>query len=314
MPENNDLLLYQTEDGETRIEVRLENENVWLTQAEMSRLFQRDISTISRHINDVFKSGELEPDQNNLQKMQIVNSRKPVMHFGLDVIISIGYKVNSHRGVQFRIWATQTLREYIVKGFVMNDERLSDGDSNYFDELVERVRHIRTSEAHFYVKVRNIFATSIDYRPGSEHAKVFYATVQNLFHFAIHGHTASELIASRVDSSKPNMGLTNRKGKIVTRKDAEIAKNYLEELELKRLELLVEQFLSFAELRSVEQIPMYMIEWRNKLDEFLVLNDKEILSNAGTVSHKDMEVKVRDELARYNQRISELPAASIAKV
>ena len=200
MPSDNELLLYQTEDGDTKIEVTLKGENVWLTQADMVQLFQRDQSVISRHINEVFKSGELEQNENNMHFLHIDGSKKPVTYFGLDVIISVGYKVNSHRGVQFRIWATKTLREYIVKGFAINDERLSEGQSNYFDELVERVRRIRTSEANFYEKVRNIFSTSIDYHSSSEHAKVFYATVQNKFHYAIHGHTASELIASRIDS------------------------------------------------------------------------------------------------------------------
>ena len=312
MPSSNELLLYQTEDGETRIEVLLENETVWLTQAQMSELFQTERSVITRHIRNVFREGELN-EESNVQKMHSATSTKPILIYNLDVIISVGYRVNSHRGTQFRIWATRQLREYIVKGFVINDDRLGNERSNYFDELVERVRRIRTSEANFYEKVRSIFSTSIDYHSRSEHAKVFFATVQNKFHYAIHGHTASELIASRIDSSKPNLGLTNWKGNIVTRKNAEVAKNYLGELELKRLELLVDQFLSFAELRSIEQTPMYMIHWRDKLDDFLILNDKEILKNAGTISHRDMEVIVRDELAKYNQRIAELPEGSITE-
>jgi len=300
LSDNGQILLYQTQDGKTDIQVTLKDETVWLTQNQMAELFQRDQSVISKHIKNIFKEGELE-EKSNMHFLHIANSDKPVAYYNLDVIISVGYRVKSHRGTQFRIWATQQLREYIVKGFVMNDSRLADGRTNYFDELLERVRRIRASERNFYDKVTAIFATSIDYDPKTDYAKKFYATVQNKFHYAIHGHTAAELITKRIDSSKLNMGLTNWKGEIITSQDAKIAKNYLEELELKRLELLVEQFLSFAELRSVEKVPMYMATWIKKLDEFLVLNEKQILRDAGTVSHNDMEKKVRDELKKYNE-------------
>lgn len=230
---------------------------------------------------------------------------KPTNFYNLDVIISVGYRVKSSQGTQFRIWATQRLKEYLVKGFTMNDAQLAKGNTDYFEELVRRVRAIRASEKHFYQKVKDIFATSIDYDGHSEHAEQFYKIVQNKFHYAIHGHTAAELIVKRIDSTKPNMGLTNWTGKVINTQDAQIAKNYLEALELKRLELLVEQFLSFAELRSVERKPMYMTDWIKKLDEFLVLNEKEILQNAGTVSHKVMEKKVRAELAKYRQQLQE---------
>ena len=300
LSDNGQILLYQTQDGKTDIQVTLKDETVWLTQNQMAELFQRDQSVISKHIKNIFKEGELE-EKSNMHFLHIANSDKPVAYYNLDVIISVGYRVKSHRGTQFRIWATQQLREYIVKGFVMNDSRLADGRTNYFDELLERVRRIRASERNFYDKVTAIFATSIDYDPKTDYAKKFYATVQNKFHYAIHGHTAAELITKRIDSSKLNMGLTNWKGEIITSQDAKIAKNYLEELELKRLELLVEQFLSFAELRSVEKVPMYMATWIKKLDDFLVLNEKQILRDAGTVSHKDTEKKVRDELKKYNE-------------
>jgi hypothetical protein len=300
LPDNGQILLYQTQDSKTEIQVILKGETVWLTQAQMAELFQRDQSVISKHIKNIFKEGELE-EKSNMHFLHIANSDKPVASYNLDVIISVGYRVKSHRGTQFRIWATRQLREYIVKGFVMNDSRLADGQTNYFDELLERVRRIRTSERNFYEKVTDIFTTSIDYDPKTDYAKKFYATVQNKFHYAIHGHTAAELITKRIDSNKLNMGLTNWKGEIITGQDAKIAKNYLEELELKRLELLVEQFLSFAELRSVEKIPMYMATWIKKLDDFLILNEKQILRDAGTVSHKDMEKKVRDELTKYNK-------------
>ncbi|MFH1030397.1 MAG: RhuM family protein [bacterium] len=227
-----------------------------------------------------------------------------VKQYNLDAIISVGYRINSLRGTQFRIWATQKLREYIVKGFVMDDERLSDGRvrKTYFEEWEDRIRKIRTSEANFYQKVRDVFATSADYNAKLDYAKQFFATVQNKFHFAITGLTVAEIVHNRVDGSKENLGLTNWKGEIITRDQAEIAKNYLQELELKRLNLLVEQFLSFAELQSVEQRVMYMKDWIAKLDDFLTLNDKEILDNSGSVSHKEMEQKVRAELAKFNQK------------
>ncbi len=309
MSNESQILLYRAEDGKTQIQVKLQDETVWLTQAQMAELFQRNVPTINEHIKNVYEEGELEEGA-TIRKFRIVQTEgkrrvtREVDFYNLDVIISVGYRVKSHRGTQFRIWATQRLREYIVKGFVMDDQRLAGGVVNYFDELVERVRRIRTSERNFYEKVRDIFATSIDYDPKTDYAQQFYATVQNKFHYAIHGHTAAELIAKRIDSSKEFMGLTNWSGKIITSKDAKIAKNYLEEIELKRLELLVEQFLSFGELRSVEKKPMYMNDWLKKLDEFLVLNEKEILQHAGKVSHKEMEAKVRAELEKYSRRLN----------
>ncbi|MBU1160216.1 virulence RhuM family protein [Patescibacteria group bacterium] len=224
--------------------------------------------------------------------------------YNLDVIISVGYRVKSLHGTQFRIWATQKLRDYIIKSFAMDDERLAEGRvaKTYFEEWEDRIRRIRTSEANFYQKVRDVFATSADYNPKADYAKLFYATVQNKFHFAITGLTVAEIVSSRVDSKKENLGLTNWKGEIVTREQAQIAKNYLQKLELKRLNLLVEQFLSFAELQSVEQRVMYMKNWIQKLDEFLILNDKEILQNAGNVSHLKMEKKVREQLEKYNKQ------------
>ena len=300
------LILYQTEDGATQIQVVMQGETVWLTQKEMAELFQRDQSVISRHINNVFKEGELDPDS-NMHFLHIANSDKPVALYNLDVIISVGYRVKSHRGTQFRIWATGTLREYLVKGFVMNDERLAGNERNYFDELVERVRHIRTSEREFYRKVLDVFATSIDYDTKTAQAQEFFATVQNKFHYAIHGRTAAELISERVNSQSPAMGLTNWSGKVVSAKEARIAKNYLEEMELKRLNLLVEQFLAYAELQAVEQRPMYMQQWVNKLDDFLRFNEKAVLQGKGKVSRQDMEARVRKELERYHESQKRLP-------
>lgn len=300
-----EIILYRTEDDKTEILVTLQDETVWLSQAQMAELFQKSVPTINEHIKNIYDEGELSENP-TIRNFRIVQTEKKltvartVDFYNLDMIISVGYRVNSHRGTQFRIWATQRLKEYIVKGFVIDDRRLAGGATNYFDELVQRVRRIRTSEKNFYEKVRDIFATSIDYDPKTDYARQFYATVQNKFHYAIHGHTAAELIAERVDSTKPFMGMTNWSANIVTRKDAEVAKNYLEELE--RLELLVEQFLSFAELRTIEKKPMYMTDWVKKLDEFLVLNEKEILTHTGKTSHKAMETKVREELEKFNEQ------------
>ena len=309
------IILYQTKDGETQIQVTMQDETVWLTQKEMAELFQRDKSVISRHINNVFNEGELDRESTvaNIATVQQEGNRtitREVDYYNLDVIISVGYRVKSHRGTQFRIWATGTLREYLVKGFVMNDARLEGSETNYFDELVERVRRIRTSEKQFYRKVLDIFATSIDYDTKTAQAKEFFATVQNKFHYAIHGRTAAELIAERVNSDAPAMGLTNWSGKIVTTQDARIAKNYLQELELKRLNLLVEQFLVYAELQAVEKRPMYMSQWVEKLDSFLCFNEKEILPHKGLVSRQEMEAKVREELQKFNENTAALEAGN----
>jgi hypothetical protein len=304
MSSNGEILLYQSDDGEIDIEVHLNDGTVWLSQAQMAELFQVERSVVTKHINNVIKSGELEKE-GNVQKMHIAQSTKPVNFYNLDMIISVGYRVNSHRGVQFRIWATKTLGEYVVKGFVIDDDRLSGKKTNYFDELIERVRRIRTSEANFYEKVKAIFATSIDYQTGTDDAKLFYATVQNKFHYAITGFTAAEMIVNRVNAYKPKMGLVHTKGDQPTQKEAGIAKNYLEEIELKRLELLVEQFLSFAELQSIEKRPMYMADWKRKLDDFIQFNDKNVLTNAGKVSHQSMKQTVAEEFEIYARKLLE---------
>lgn len=311
--QNSQLILYQTADGETHIQVILQNETVWLTQKELADLFQRDKSVISRHIQNIFNEGELEAEATvakiaTVQKERDRSITREIDYYNLDVIISVGYRVKSHRGTRFRIWATQTLRDYLVKGFVMNDARLAGDEGNYFDELVERVRHIRTSEKQFYRKVLDIFATSIDYDTKTAQAQAFFATVQNKFHYAIHGRTAAELITERIDSQSPGLGLTNWSGKVVTTKDAKIAKNYLQEIELKRLNLLVEQFLIYAELQAVEKRPMYMQHWVEKLDDFLRFNEKEVLQHSGKVSRQDMETKVREELQRYHAQQHNLEA------
>ena len=301
--ENSNIVLYRTEDGKTKIDVKLDDETVWLTQAQMVKLFQKSKQNVSLHIRNIFAEGEL--DEGSVVKEYLTTAKDgkkyKTNHYNLDVIISVGYRVKSHRGTQFRIWATQQLKEYLIKGFVINDERLEEGrtSQNYFDELLERIRRIRISERNFYQKVRDIFATSVDYDSRTDYAKQFFATIQNKFHYAITGLTAAELITKRIDSKKRNAGLTNWKGEIITSKQAKIAKNYLEELELKRLELLAEQFLSYAELQIVEKRVMYMNDWIEKLDNFLIFNEKEILHGAGSVSRKEMEDKVKAELKKF---------------
>ena len=301
---DNQIIIYNTEDGEIKIEARMKDETVWLTQDQMADLFDKAKSTINEHIQNVYDEKELILENTMRKFGNSEFSTKPTNYYNLDVIISVGYRVKSLRGTQFRIWATDKLKEYIIKGFVMDDERLAEGRvrKTYFEEWEERIRRIRTSEANFYQKVRDVFTTSADYNSKADYAKLFYATVQNKFHYAITGLTAAEIVSARIDSQKENMGLTNWKGEIITREQAQIAKNYLEELELKRLNLLVEQFLSFAELQSVEQRVMYMKNWIHKLDDFLVLNEKKILQSAGDISHLKMEKKVREELKKYNQK------------
>lgn len=296
-----EIILYQSQDGSTKIDVILENETVWLTQDQMSQVFQTDRSSIAKHIQNIYETEELERDITCAKFAQHLSGGRiyQTLHYNLDLIISVGYRVNSYRGTQFRMWATKKLREYIVKGFVLNDNKLSQG-GNYFDELLERVRAIRVSEKNFYEKVRNTFATSVDYDSKAQTAKDFYATVQNKFHFAITGLTAAEIVVNRISSKKPSLGLTNWPGQMITRQDAEIAKNYLIETELKQLKLLVEQFLAFAELQVERKTPMYMIDWKERLDEFLKLNRMEILISKGKISHEKMQKKVRMELAKFN--------------
>ncbi|MBI5152326.1 virulence RhuM family protein [Candidatus Peregrinibacteria bacterium] len=313
--QNSQILIYQAGDGQTKIEVKLQDETVWLTQAQMTELFEKDLKTINEHISNVFNEGELDQAA-TIRNFRIVQKEgdravsRDIIHYNLDVIISIGYRVKSLRGTQFRIWATQRLKEYIIKGFTMDDERLKMGGEGtfYFKEWLARIREIRASERNLYDKVKDIFATSIDYNSASEAAKEFYATVQNKFHFAITGQTAAEIVVNRIDGTKENLGLTNWKGQTVTREDAEIAKNYMFERELRRLYLLVEQFLSFAELQIELERPMRMIDWKRKLDDFLKLNELEILRNSGKISRDEMETVVKKELERYLKAQKQLPS------
>jgi len=299
------ILLYQTEDGQTRIQVRLENETVWLSLNQMAELFQRDKSVISRHISNIFKEGELARGA-TVAKYATVQQEggrevsRDVEYFNLDVIISVGYRVKSHRGTQFRIWATQRLREYIIKGFTLDDERLKQaGGGNYFDELLARIRDIRSSEKVFWRKVLDIYATSIDYDPNTDLSRQLFATVQNKMHWAAHGHTAAEIVAHRADASYPNMGLTTWTGAKPTVQDIEIAKNYLQPDELDALNRIVTAYLEFAELQALNRNPMYMRNWITKLDDFLRLSGREILTHAGKVSHDEALDKAQIEYEKY---------------
>jgi len=313
MIQNSEILLYQTEDGQTRIEVRLENETVWLTQAQMVELFQTTKQNISLHIKNIYEEAELQEVRTVKEYLTVQTEGKrsiqrPLTYYNLDVIISVGYRVKSIRGTQFRIWATQQLKEYIIKGFVLNDERLKEtGHSNrYFDELLARIRDIRSSEKIFYAKIKDIYTTSIDYSPQSEQAQKFFATVQNKMHWAIHGHTAAEIIFNRASADKPNMGLTSWKnspqGKI-RKTDVSVAKNYLNQEELTQLNLIVDQYLSFAELQARNRKPMYMADWERKLNDFLTLNEKEILLDAGRISQIIAKELAENEFEKFRKRI-----------
>ena len=305
------IILYQTVDGESKIEVTLANDTVWLTIDQMAELFQRNKSTISRHIKKVFDEGELNREvvvakfATTTQHGAIEGKLQThlVEFYNLDMIISVGYRVHSYRGVQFRIWATQVLREYLVKGFALNDDLLKNaGKGNYFDELLARIRDIRSSEKVFYRKILEIYALSIDYDPRIETTRQFFATVQNKMHYSVHGHTAAEIIYNRANAEKDFMGLTTWTGALPKRQDAEYAKNYLSEDELDTLNRIVNLYLDFAELQAKSHIPMYMKDWIQKLDDFLKLSGKERLTHAGTISAEVAKLKADTEYDRFKER------------
>ena len=300
-----EFLLYQTEDGKTRLEVRVQDETVWLTQKRMAELFQKDIRTINEHIQNIFAEGELDAES-VIRKFRITaddGKDYDTQHYNLDVIISVGYRVKSHRGTQFRIWATERLREYIVKGFAMDDDRLKRaGGGNYFDELLARIRDIRSSEKVFWGKVLDIYATSIDYDPNTKVSRRFFATLQNKMHWAAHGQTAAEVVYRRADADKENMGLTYWSGNRPTKSEAAIAKNYLNPEELDILNRVVSSYLEFAELQALARKPMYMSDWVAKLDDFLKLSGRELLAHAGTVSHERALAKAQLEYEKHRAR------------
>lgn len=298
-------LLYQTPDGDSQIEVKLQNDTVWLSLDQMAELFQRNKSTISRHIKNVLEDGELEEKSVVAFFATTASDNKTysVAYYNLDMIISVGYRVHSYRGVQFRIWATKVLKEYIVKGFAMNDDLLKRaGGGNYFDELLARIRDIRSSEKVFYRKVLEIYALSIDYDPRVEMTQKFFKTVQNKMHYSVHGHTAAEIIYERADAEKDFMGLTTWAGALPTKPEAEIAKNYLTHEEVKSLNRIVSLYLDFAEMQAEEHRPMYMKDWINILDDFLRISRKDILTHAGKISAKLAKEKADNEYDKFKER------------
>lgn len=302
---NGQIILFQTQGGETKIEVRLSNETVWLTANQMAELFQRNKSTISRHIKNVLESGELQRNSVVAENATTASDGKTylVTYYNLDMIISVGYRVNSHRGVQFRQWATRVLKEYMIKGFALNDDLLKNvGQGNYFDELLARIRDIRSSEKVFYRKVLEIYALSIDYDPRTETTQRFFKTVQNKMHFAAHGHTVAEVIYDRANAEKDFMGLTTWQGAMPTRHEAEIAKNYLSEEEIDILNRIVNLYLDFAELQAKSHVPMYMKDWIQKLDDFLKLSGKELLTHAGKISAEVAKQKANQEYDKFRER------------
>ena len=301
-------LLYQTPDGDSQIEVKLQNDTVWLSLDQMAELFQRNKSTISRHIKNVLEDGELQEEATiaNFATVQNEGTRKVervIAYYNLDMIISVGYRVHSYRGVQFRIWATKVLKEYIVKGFAMNDDLLKRaGGGNYFDELLARIRDIRSSEKVFYRKVLEIYALSIDYDPRVEMTQKFFKTIQNKMHYSVHGHTAAEIIYERADAEKDFMGLTTWSGAMPSKPEAEIAKNYLTHEEIKSLNRIVSLYLDFAEMQAEEHRPMYMKDWINILDDFLRISRKDILTHAGKISAKLAKEKADQEYDKFKER------------
>lgn len=310
MNDNNQIIMYQTEDGLTKIDVTFEDETVWLNQAQMAELFQTTKQNISYHINNCFKEGELNETSVVKDFLTTAADGKPynTHYYNLDVIISVGYRVKSLRGTQFRIWANSVLKEYLIKGFAMNDDLLkSSGGGDYFKELLDRIRDIRSSERVFYRQILDIYATSIDYDKKAETSILFFKTVQNKMHYAVTGHTAPELVYLRADCTKPFMGLTSFKGNKPQKTDIANAKNYLSESELKELNAITSAYLDFAELQALRRKTMTMREWVNKLDDFLQMSDSEVLQNAGTISHEMALAKAGEEYSKYKkQNIDEL--------
>jgi len=306
IPPEGQFLVYQTEDGKLKIDVRFEGETVWLTQQHMAELFQTTKQNISLHIQNIYEEQELEREATVKESLTVRQEgsrsvRRRVEHYNLDVIISVGYRVKSIVATRFRIWATQQLREYIVKGFVLDDERLKNPDQpfDYFEELTRRIQDIRTSERRFYQKITDIYATSIDYDPTQEISLGFFKTVQNKVHWAITGQTAAEIVHDRVNATKPNLGLTNWRGAAIRKQDVSIAKNYLTEPELAALSNLVEQYLVFAEGQAMRRMPMHMADWAKKLDGFLALNERDILTHAGRISHEMAQIKAELEYDKF---------------
>ena len=304
---DNNVIIYQDENGITKVSVRFADEDIWLTQNQIAELYDTTQQYISQHIDGIYNDGELDIEATH-KKFLLVRSegkrqvKRNIDHFNLDMIIALGYRVQSQIATRFRRWATERLHEYIQKGFAMDDERLKQGGSRYFRELLQRIRDIRSSERNFYQQVTDIYATATDYDPRSDLTKAFFATVQNKLHFAVHEHTAAEVIYERVDNEKPLVGMTNFKGDYITKDDVKIAKNYLSEIELQRLNLLVSQFLDFAEFQALEQIPMSMQDWINALDNQIISNKRKLLEGKGNISRKQAIEKAEKEFEIYRAR------------
>ena len=308
MDKENKLILYKDDEGKVSVNTRFADEDVWLTQAQLAEIYDTTQQNISLHLQGIFGDKELDDDERTHKKYLLVRQegkrkvQREIEHYNLDVIIALGYRVQSPIAVRFRRWATQRLHEYIQKGFTMDDERLKQGGNRYFRELLQRIRDIRSSERNFYQQVTDIYATATDYDPRAKMTKQFFATVQNKMHYAVHEHTAAELIYERVDNEKPFVGMTNFKGNYVTRDDVKIAKNYLTELELQRLNLLTSQFLDYAEFQALEQNPMTMADWIAALDDQILRLRKNILEGTGSVSHEEAIEKAEREFEIYRER------------
>lgn len=303
----NNIIIYQDEDGITKVSVRFVDEDIWLTQNQIAEIYKTTQENISMHIRNIYKDKELNNYSTNKKFLLVQNEgnrqvKRNIDHYNLDMIIALGYRVQSQVATRFRVWATQRLHEYIQKGFALDDERLKQGGNRYFRELLQRIRDIRSSERNFYQQVTDIYATSIDYDPCSDLTKKFFATVQNKLHYAVHEHTATEIIYERVDNEKPFVGMTNFKGDYVTVDDVKIAKNYLSEIELQRLNLLVSQFLDYAEFQALEQRAMTMNDWIEELDNQIIQNKRKLLEGNGTISHKEAIEKAEKEFEIYRER------------
>jgi hypothetical protein len=315
-PEPSEFLLYQTEDGLARVHIRLFEGTVWLTQKQLAELYQTGVPSISEHLTNIFREGELDPEA-TIRKFRTVRKEgnrsisRVIEHYSLPVVLAVGYRVRSARGTQFRQWATTRLEEYVIKGFTIDDQRLKNPPGldtpDYFEELLARIRDIRSSEKVFYRKILDIYATSVDYDPSSETSARFFATIQNKMHWAVHGHTAAELIAERADHSKPNMGLTNMGGPRPRRADIGIAKNYLNADEIAMLNKIVTAYLEFAELQALNRRPMHMADWTSKLDDYLRLSERKVLDHGSALSHADAVEKAQRELDKYNAERAKIP-------
>jgi hypothetical protein len=313
LPPTGEIILYSTEDGRARVECRFAAETVWLTQALMAELFQKDVRTINEHLQNLFEEGEIDPEA-TIRKFRIVRREGPrevtrlIDHYNLEAILAVGYRVRSPRGVQFRRWATTRLSEYLVKGFTMDDERLKNppvegsGVPDYFDELLERIRDIRASERRMYLRVKEIFALAADYQPSAPECVKFFQIMQNKLHFAATGHTAAELIAARADHAKPNMGLTSWKGNAVRKADVTIAKNYLREAEISELNRIVVMWLDYAEDQAKRRKQVFLRDWESKLNDFLAFNERRILPNAGRISKEDADARAGAEYEEFAAR------------